>query len=338
MPRRQPRPVEARKPPFSVGIDLGQAMPHASVVEAEGTPSVPKGLAFANTRAGYPPWCTLLTEATAPAAPCEVTVGGEATGPSWLSLSEALTAQGYPVRGLNPVYVKARWGTTVRGTKTDPGEARLIAEMRQREQVPVSHIPAAALQGWRDLTRRRADLVAQIGDVTRRIIGILDRTWPEFATCCTDVCGQAARTLWETWSWPEEVAAVPTARLAAVLARLAHGHLGAEKACEVKAAAQQSIGVTRAADALAFERRRRLRQSRALERLVAAWDQASHRRYAALDPSLRTVPGLGGLPQPPPAMRRSGTSDASRMPISWWRWPGSIRSSMSRDRRRGRPR
>jgi transposase len=43
-----------------------------------------------------------------------------------LSLYEALTTQGYRVRMLNPLYVKARRGTTLRGTRTDPVDARRI--------------------------------------------------------------------------------------------------------------------------------------------------------------------------------------------------------------------
>jgi transposase len=54
-------------------------------------------------------------------------VGCEATGPYWLSLYEALIAQGYRVLVLNPFYVKARRGTTPRGTKTDPVDARRSA-------------------------------------------------------------------------------------------------------------------------------------------------------------------------------------------------------------------
>lgn len=86
------------------------------------------------------------------------------------------------------------------------------------------------MQGLRDLTRLRADLVAQIGDVKRRIISILERSFPEFAACHGDVCGLTARPLLETWTLPEQLAAVPTARLAALLARLSHDHFGAEKA------------------------------------------------------------------------------------------------------------
>jgi transposase len=298
MRRHQTPRVQGRKRPFYVGIDIGKTVHHAYVLDAEGTPCVPKVLAFPNTRAGYEQLYTLLAEATDRASPAEVTVGCEATGPYWLSLYEALSAQGYHVLVLNPLYVKARRGTTLRGTKTDPVDARLIAEILRREHVPVSHIPEASVQGLRELTRLRADLVAQIGDVKRRIISILDRTFPEFATCFNDVCGLTARTLLETWTLPDQLAAVPTARLAAVLARLSHGHFGAEKARAVKAAAEQSIGVRRAADASAFELQLLLRQIRDLERLVTDLDQEIGQRYSSVDRYLRTIPGVGAATAP----------------------------------------
>ena len=53
MPRRLTRPVQERKPPFSVGIALGKTRPHVYAVDAEGTPHVPKEQALANTRPGY---------------------------------------------------------------------------------------------------------------------------------------------------------------------------------------------------------------------------------------------------------------------------------------------
>jgi transposase len=173
-----------------------------------------------------------------------------------------------------------------------------MAEILQREHVPISHVPEAAVQGLRDLTRLRADLVAQIGDVKRRIISILDRTFPEFATYFSDVCGQAARPVLETWTLPEQLAAVPTAPLAALLARLSHGHFGTEKTRAVKAAAQQSIGVRRGADALAFELRWLRRQIRDLEHLVAELDREIGRRYARMDQYLLTIPGLGPATAP----------------------------------------
>ncbi len=337
MRRHHTPPVQGRKPPCYVGIDIGKPVHHADGLEADGTPCVPKVLALPHTRAGDEQLYAQLAEATDRESPAEVSVGCEATGPDWLSLYEALIAQGYHVLVLNPLDVKARRGTTLRGTKTDPVDARLMAEILRREPVPVAHIPEASVQGWRELTRLRAALVTQIGDVKRRISSSLERTFPALATCFHDVCGLTARTLVDTWTLPDPRAAVPTARLAAVLARLSHGHLGAEKARAVKAAAQPSIGGRRAADALAFERQLRLRQSRDLERLVIDLDQEIGRRYSRVDRYLRTIPG-GGRRPPRPSTPRSGPSGASPIPISWWRWWAATPSSMSPGRRPARRR
>jgi hypothetical protein len=94
MRRRPTRAVQERKPPSSVGLAIGKPLHHASIIEAEGTPGVPKVAAFANTREGYAHLFTLLAEATGQATPAAVMGGCEAPGPSWLSLSEALPAQG----------------------------------------------------------------------------------------------------------------------------------------------------------------------------------------------------------------------------------------------------
>jgi transposase len=86
-----------------MGIDIGKTLPHADVVDAEGTPCVAKVVAFANTHEGSARLHTLLAEATGQVAPAEVTIACEATGPSWLRLYEARTAQGYQVLVLNPL-------------------------------------------------------------------------------------------------------------------------------------------------------------------------------------------------------------------------------------------
>jgi hypothetical protein len=59
---------------------------------------------------------------------------------------------------------------------------------------------------------------------------ILDRGFPEVATCFGDVCGTTARALLETWTFPEELPAVSTTWLPALPARLTPDHIGTEKA------------------------------------------------------------------------------------------------------------
>jgi transposase len=285
--------VSERKPPFFVGIDVGKRTHYAAVIDADETPCLPKALAFANTHEGYRQLVTTLHEVTGQASPAEVTIGCEATGPYWLSLYEALEAQGYRILVINPLYVKARRGITLRGTKTDPVDAQLIATIICREEVPISHIPAASVQGLRALTRLRADVITQIGDVKRRVIAVLDRTFPEFAACFGDVFGLAARAVLEEWTLPEQIAAVPTTCLTEVLTRVSRGHCGADKARAIHEAARHSIGVRRGADALAFELRLLLRQVSYLESQVGELDAEIGHRYRALNTSLLTIPGLG---------------------------------------------
>jgi hypothetical protein len=108
------------------------------------------------------------------------------------------------------------------------------------------------VQGLREWTRLRADLVAQSGDVKRRVIVVLERTFPECAPCFRDVWGLTARAGLAEWTLPEQLAAVPTAELTALLTRLSRGRFGAATAHAIHEAARHRIGVWRGAEALAF--------------------------------------------------------------------------------------
>jgi transposase len=177
-------------------------------------------------------------------------------------------------------------------------DARLIAEILQREEVPTAPRPDAAVQGRRELTQLRANLVAQSSAIKRRVVTGLDRGFPEFATGFRDVCGLTARAILEAWALPEEIAAIPTTQRTALMARVSHGRFGVDAARALQEAAQHSIGVRREADALAFELRTLVRQVDYLDHQVADLEQAIGRRYRALDVYRLTMPGLGPATAP----------------------------------------
>jgi transposase len=104
------------------------------------------------------------------------------------------------VLALHPLSVKARRGTTLRGTQTDPVDARLIADILRRAEVPTTQMPDAAGQGLRELTRLRSDLVAQSSDSKRWGITALDRGFAAFAPGFRDVCGLTAQALLAAWA------------------------------------------------------------------------------------------------------------------------------------------
>lgn len=100
------------------------------------------------------------------------------------------------------------------------------------------------------------------------------------------------------WTLPEQITAVSTEQLTAVIKQNSHGRLGAEHAQALHDTAQHSIGVHRGADALAFELRLLLQQVGYLEGQIATLDQEIGQRYRSLDGYLPTIPGVGAATAP----------------------------------------
>jgi transposase len=281
-----------------VGVDSGKPTHYAGVVDAGGSPCLPKALAWTHTHEGYAQLYVAMAAATAQAPASQVRVGGEATGPYWLSLYAALTARGSRVRVLNPLSGKARRGPTLRGTQTETGEARLSAASVRCEAGPPAPVPEASVPGLRAWTRGRADLVAQSGDGKRRVSGVLDRTCPEVASGFREVFGRTARAVLKEWPRPEQLAAGPSAQVAALRGQVARGRCGTPRARARQEGAQPSMGGRRGADALAFAGRLRWRPVSSLESPGAELEEASGRRERELATALAPSPGLGPAPAP----------------------------------------
>ena len=69
--------------------------------------------------------------------------------------------------------------------------------------------------------------------------------------------------------------------------------LGKEKALEIKAVASNSIGITLAVDAFAFQIRQIIEQLEYVEHQVAALDEEISRYMEKLDSPITTTPGIG---------------------------------------------
>jgi transposase len=82
----------------------------------------------------------------------------EATGPYSEAPALALVGAGHPTSVVNPTRVKYAGLMRGRGNKTDPADARLIAEYAARERPPAWRPPAPEVRELQALVRRRDDL------------------------------------------------------------------------------------------------------------------------------------------------------------------------------------
>lgn len=128
--------------------------------------------------------------------------------------------------------------------------------------------------GLRELSRLRVEFTQTVGDIKRRILGILDRIFPEFPGCFGNVFGRAAIQFLKTYPDPEELADADLSELAALLKESSQGRLSLDKARELKERAANSFGIRYGLDALVLELRLLLEQLEFIMGQVKQLDEA----------------------------------------------------------------
>ena len=137
---------------YFVGIDVSKATLDACLLGSDGRAVE---AAFANDARGH---AALIAWAGRRAAGGGLHFCLEATGPYSEAPAFALAAAGRAVSVVNPTRVKYAGLMGRRGNKTDPADARLIAEYAARERPPAWRPPPAAVRELQGLVRRRDDL------------------------------------------------------------------------------------------------------------------------------------------------------------------------------------
>ncbi len=162
------------RPALYVGIDVGKRRHQAAFVGPDGIEAA-KALRFANTAEGY-----LALKARLEAAACggRVRVALEATGHYWMALYQRLNDDGQEVVVFNPIQTRAFTNTSIRGAKTDRIDARRIAQLLRQEQLPATVKPDEDRIALRELTRLRCRLARRLAEDKNRLLGTLDRAFP----------------------------------------------------------------------------------------------------------------------------------------------------------------
>lgn len=92
----------------------------------------------------------------------------EATGGYEAAIAAACAAAGLPVAVVNPRQVRAFAHALGRAAKTDPIDARVLAQFGARVQPAARPLPSAATQALADLVARRRQLLDMLGAERRR--------------------------------------------------------------------------------------------------------------------------------------------------------------------------
>jgi len=216
----------------------------------------------------------------------------ESSGHYWMPLASHLRGRDVPVAVVNPLAAKYFAKSRLGRTKSDPADARSLAEMGMRDR-PVVRDPLAGAE-LRQAARFAMTLVTEQARVCQRLIRLVDIGFPELGELFDDPTCRTAREVLRIAPTARAASRRRTATLAGANAGPGHRRLGAAKAERLQAAAADSIAVPELDAEVAFEVGLLLDQFDLLERQI---EVADARVAGLLDGEtarrLQTIPGVG---------------------------------------------
>lgn len=288
---------------YFAGVDIAKRRHEACVIDAAGDQVL--AMPVPNSVAGAERLLRALHSQLG-TGPEIVTFCMEATGHYWLALYSYLTERGYRVHVVNPIQSDAARDLYIRKSKTDRKDAFILADLLRMNKTEATSMASETVLKLQTLSRTRFAFVDQVSALKQRVLGVLDRIFPEYPGCFSDVFIKSSRELLKTYSTPEELAEADLSELTEFLAKNSRGRLGADRAAQVQSYAKGTFGISVAMDAFALELKLLLAQIEFIEDQISALEGAlqealeelrDKNRPETLPEGVRhvieTIPGIG---------------------------------------------
>ena len=272
----------------TIGVDIG-GRSHAVARCREGHTKADREIVrVSQSRAGFDALDAWLDRQTEPVT----LVTMESSGHYWMPLASHLGRRPIPVSVVNPLAAKYFAKSRLSRTKSDPADARSLAEMAMRD-TPPARDPLAGAE-LRQAARFAMTLVTEQAKVCQRLIRLVDLGFPELGELFDDPTCRTAREVLRIAPTARAAIRRRTSTLANANAGPGHRRLGQAKAERLQVAAATSIAVPELDAEMSFEVGLLLDQFDLLERQIEAAD----RHVAALLDGetarrLQTIPGVG---------------------------------------------
>lgn len=269
-----------------VGIDIGKHNHEATILNESGE-EICQSVKFGNSNSGLEKLLSKIPDLR------DTTFGLEATGHYWLPIYCELTSRDMKVMVLNPIQSNSLRNFYIRRTKTDRKDSFIIADILRIGRFPESQLASEEVLELQTLCRLRFEFIDNMTDLKRRLIGVLDRVFPEYESLFSSVFIKSSRALLKNSPVPEEILEFDISELSELLKASSHGRFGLPKAKELKEAAANSFGITIALDAFKLQMKLLLEQIEFIEAQIRQIDQNITEQMKNMDTFITTIPGIG---------------------------------------------
>lgn len=276
---------------YFLGIDIAKTNHVASLINNNGD-IVIRAIKFINSNEGFNKLLNTIQSKLGDLSNIEVAM--EATGHYWLSLYSALTDNNFNVSVYNPYQIKSYRGAyNNRKQKNDIIDSIIIADYLRVFGSKESKFPEEKLLSLKQLTRFRANIVANVSSLKVQVIGLLDKVFPEYKKLFCDTFGNTSKQLLLNCPTPDNIINISTTKLANLLSKNSKGRFNKDTALHIKEVAKSSFGIKFTTDACSFEIKQLINQIVFLESQIDAVSKEIKELYNKLDSHLLSVPGIG---------------------------------------------
>ncbi len=273
---------------YFVGIDVSKYK-HDCFIVTEAGEVIKDTFTFDNTRTGFDQFFSIL-DGLGPKN--EIKIGLEATGHYMNNLMKHLSVKGYSFILLNPIIVsRFRHSETLRRTKTDKVDAKLIAQVIASKDFSSYPLQAYHFPDLKTLTRLRDRLIKQRSLYLVMLTNQLDLSFPEFKEFFDgNLKSKTAQFILTKYGISSRIANMNSQSFE-LLRKVSHGKFSYAKFAKLKELAKNTIGCSSEIDETLFALTINLYQS--IDEAITEVESKIAEIMEKLDSPTASIPGIG---------------------------------------------
>lgn len=269
-----------------IGIDVAKSKHDCFIVDSNGV-VIEDVFTIENSKDGFHKLLSMIPSVS----PDSIKIGLESTGHYSNNLVSFLSESGFSLTLFNPLSTNLfRKAQTLRKTKTDKVDARLIALMLFSDDTkPYSQV-SYHLSELKSLTRHRYRLVGYRSKLKISINRLLEIIFPELASAVWSVHQNSSYAILLEYPTPNDLSSAHLTKLTNLLKSSSKGKYAKDKALEIKSLAQNSIGCN--SRAIAFELQQTIRLVQNTQAEIDLLDKQIKILMDEINSPILSIPGI----------------------------------------------
>lgn len=274
-----------------VGIDVAKSKHDCCIIDSNGV-IIADSLRIHNSKEGFVTLYNTIISALDSNDISNVKIGLESTGHYSTNITNFLYSKGFNITVLNPLVTNAfRKAGTLRKTKTDKCDAKVIATMLFSDESKSYSPSSYQIQELKSLTRHRYRMIGYRSKLKLSVTRLIDIIFPELPDFVWSIHQASSYQLLLNLPSPEAIANCHLTHLTNIISKASRGKYGKEKAVQLRELAANSIGSSNRS--LTFELQQTIRLIQSVQAEIDELDKQIKLVVNELNTPLLTIPGIG---------------------------------------------